>query len=567
MPNPTTLPSLSWQGLTDLRISLIDQGRFMEALRFSSTERGAGTALDDYQTTCLLLQLAMDHRAQVANTKDEIPWRIAITGFRLDLGKLFASIGAKAQAEIWLTNLEKEFDETISLVNGSTGTLRVDDSLDMLTIELARLQMVEKEEPTQSRFQKLLILGEKMQAVSHIETEKSHYLAISWAQKLYPPDEAAVIRTDIQFRTQKLFETQGRVPAEITNLNDIMNSTAHSSSEIAKRIEMLQDFDRRHRCITLPTTKRQFLVLLGRLQARAGNRECHDMRIEANALLSNMPSGYNLRREVSNIQANEQTLEVKDILDRKEIDNRELDINFSFFSQPPEVVVPRLLKKLVSEEAASGILTEQALLQLFGSGENNTEFKTEGILELEGQGLLRNLVGTSQFPLPAVEWAKRRPTLRSWLLDGSRAKYNLRECLWVAIHNFRSIVWDSHYMLDSSRKVYAKIQTPKLVGIDFIGKPVKTLAPEWMEVTCEQISAIQERLDLREAKLGSAARSDYFEKEWWTSRSSLSQFYLNLFSCCRIPGEGLSDVSIEFFSRADEIAREQVVHWRSVNNS
>ena len=72
-------------------------------MRFSSTERSAGTAQDNFQTTCLLLKLVADHRAQVINTKDEIPWRIAMSGLRLDLGKLFASLGATAQVEVWLT--------------------------------------------------------------------------------------------------------------------------------------------------------------------------------------------------------------------------------------------------------------------------------------------------------------------------------------------------------------------------------------------------------------------------------------------------------------------------------
>jgi hypothetical protein len=177
--NPKDVPPQPWQGLTDLRVSLISQSRFMEAVRFSATEKSVGTAMDDYETTRFFLQLAMDHRAQVANTRDEIPWRIAMLGCKLDLSKLFASLGAKEQAEIWLTNLEKELDESIPLVSGSAGTLKASDSLDMLTLELYRLKIVEKDEPTQSRFQQLLSLGEKMQAANHIETSSAHYLAIT----------------------------------------------------------------------------------------------------------------------------------------------------------------------------------------------------------------------------------------------------------------------------------------------------------------------------------------------------------------------------------------------------
>jgi hypothetical protein len=277
MPNPTRDPPLSWQGLTDLRASLVSQGRFMEAFRFSTAERSAGTAMDDYQTTCLLLQLATDRRAQVANTKDEIPWRIAVLGFKLDLGKLFASLGAKAQAEIWLANLEKDLEECISLANGSAGTLRASDSLDMLTIEFYRLKIAEKEDSTQSRLQQLLILGQKMHAISHIETERTYYLAIEWAQKLYPPKEFDALRTDIQLRTQKLFETQGRVPAEATYLVDLMITKSTSFSEIARRIELIRDFDRRHPHITLPTVKQMSSSLKFRLQVQAGQREYHEM--------------------------------------------------------------------------------------------------------------------------------------------------------------------------------------------------------------------------------------------------------------------------------------------------
>jgi hypothetical protein len=570
-PNPTDAPPQPWQGLTDLRVSLISQSRFMEALRFSSTERNAGTAMDNYQTTCLLLQLTMDHRAQVTNTKDEIPWRIAVLGFKLDLGKLFASLGAKAQAEIWFNNLEAELDQCIALINGSEGTLKGSDSLDMLTLAFHRLKMAGKEMPTQSQFQQLLILGEKMEVASHIETESAHYLAIAWAKKLYQPDEFAVLQTDIQFRTQKLFQTQGRAASEMKNLVDMMIPKPNSYFKIARRIEVLQDFEHRHPHMTSPSMKQMLAGMRLRLQVQAGQRE-YDLDIEAmkaeyNAHASMLPSGANFRREVSIVEPDEQALEIKDILDRRETENREFNTDYIFFSQPEQIVVPRLLEKFVSEDTASGSLTEQALLHLFGSGKNGAHFMTEDILELEGQELLENLIGNFEFPLYAKDWATRRLSLRSWLLDHSFPEYRLRQCLWIAIHNCRSRTWSLHFQLNPRGREFTKIQCPTLVHIDCVGKAVQTIAPEWVEVTCEQINTIQERLDLKAEKLESSSSKDHFEGEWWIARSILSQLYINLFFCCQVPGEKLSDETIEFFSRADAIARDQVAHWRSRENS
>jgi hypothetical protein len=88
-PDPKHALAQPWQGLTDLRISLISQSRFMEALRFSVVERSAGTAMDNYQAACLLLQLTIDHCAKVANTKDEIPWRIAMLGYPFSCHQLY----------------------------------------------------------------------------------------------------------------------------------------------------------------------------------------------------------------------------------------------------------------------------------------------------------------------------------------------------------------------------------------------------------------------------------------------------------------------------------------------
>jgi len=563
--NPKDVPPQPWQGLTDLRVSLISQSRFMEAVRFSATEKSVGTAMDDYETTRFFLQLTMDHRAQVANTRDEIPWRIAMLGCKLDLSKLFTSLGAKKQAEIWLTNLEKELDESIPLVSGGAGTLKASDSLDMLTLELYRLKIVEKDEPTQSRFQQLLSLGEKMQAASHIETASAHYLAIAWAKKLYPPEEFAVIQTDIQLCTQKFFQAQGRVSLELANLIDMIVPVANSFSELARRIELLQDFERKHPHISCPNLKHLLLGGLHRLRVQAGNfnQDTGAILAEYNTVASNISSGNSFRREVSIVEPSKQSLEVKDILDRREAENRVFNLDYTFLSRPEQVVVPILLQKFVSEDAASGSLTEQVLLQLFGSKENDVHSKTEDILKLDGQELLECLVGNSDFPIPAKEWAHRRPTLRSWLLDDSRSDLPIRQCLWVALHNCRYRAWSSYSLLHPKGKDFFKVQTPRFVQADCIGKAVKTISPDWFKINCEHIQVVQERLDLKEAKLGSSRTNDHFEKEWWIRRSILSQLYMNLFLCCRIPGEKLSDDTIEFFNRAEEIARDQIAHWRS----
>ena len=553
-PNPRPVIPLSWQGLTDLRVSLVSQGRFIEAIRFSSTERSAATAMEDYQTTCLLLQLAKNHCAQVANTKDEIPWRIAILGFKMDLGKLFAFVGAKDQAAMWLNNLEKELEDCISLINGSAGSLRASDSLNALTMEFYRLKMVAKEEPTEARFQQLLILGQKMQAASHIETENSHYLAIEWAEKLYSGEEFETIRLDIQFRTQKHFRAQGRVSAEATNISDIFFTKTASATELARRIELLDEFDRRHPGINLPNVKHILFTLRSSLQGQAGQVRSQDLGA------GNISSGYDLRRQVSSLEPNEQDIEVKDILDKRDVQDLEFNFDYSFFSQGEEVAAPKLLNKVVSEETASGILTESALIQLFGSGENNSCLKKDDILMLDGKELLKNLVGTADSPLRAVEWTKRRPILQSWLLDESRKDYRLRQFLWIAIHNSRSAAWSSHYMLRHQRKEFVSIPTPKLIKADCVGECVKTFSPVWFEVNCEKLNAIEERLKVKGLKLVATHASDHYEREWWIAHGILPLLYMNLFLCCFIPGEELTEVAIGFFGRGEKIAKDQLAH-------
>jgi hypothetical protein len=117
-PTPAANPPASWQGLTDLRISLVGQGRFMEALKLSRSERVLGTPTDRYANACALINFGLEHRAQVLNAEDEIPWRIAMLPLQLNLVDFFTSLNLKTQARTWLSCFEKELEETIALVNG-----------------------------------------------------------------------------------------------------------------------------------------------------------------------------------------------------------------------------------------------------------------------------------------------------------------------------------------------------------------------------------------------------------------------------------------------------------------
>jgi hypothetical protein len=291
------------------------------------------------------------------------------------------------------------------------------------------------------------------------------------------------------------------------------------------------------------------------------------MQSAAGAFALNMPSGDTFRREVSITTPNEQSLKVKDILDQREVETREFNMDYSFHSRPEQVVVPELLQRLVFKKVASGNLTEHAPFRLFGSGAKDTQFNTEHILKMQGKELLNNLVGTPEVPLEAKQWAQRRPTLRSWLLDDSCHDYRLCQCLWTAIHNRRSHAWSEHIQLKLADKEFIKLESPKLVHADCIGKIVHTITPGWFQVNCELFSAIQERLDLKEMKLVSSRSHAHFGREWWIARSILSQLYLNFFFCCQNPGDKISDVLIEFLARADEVARDQVGYWRRIENS
>jgi hypothetical protein len=222
-PKPAANPPASWQGITDLRVSLVAQGRFMEALKVSRSERVLGPATDRYANACTLLKFGLEHRAQLLNAEDEIPWRVAMLPLQLNLVDFFTSLNLKSEARTWLSCFEKELGETIALVNGETGILSIADCLDTLSIEFYCLKLLEENERTESRFQQLLVLGEKMLDGTHAQTEQCHDLAIAWAKKLYPENDYVAICTGIQLRTQHLFEdVQGRFSDAAMNLVKIL---------------------------------------------------------------------------------------------------------------------------------------------------------------------------------------------------------------------------------------------------------------------------------------------------------------------------------------------------------
>lgn len=507
----------------------------------------------------------MDHRAQVTNVKDEVPWRAATLQLILDLGKLFVSLRAKAEAEMWISTLEKELEETIALVNGDAGSLRVSDCLDTLTVEYCRLKLLENDEPTESRFRLALVLGEKMLAACHIETEQCHYLAIAWAKKLYPENPS--IRIDIQLRTQHLFENiQRRIPAAVANLTDLLFRP--NINEVAKNIEMLETFERMHLHITLPSTKRALLSLQNILYATAGrHRNPGTTSDEFMELSLRMPTVNNIRRETSNIEANEQTLKARNILDRQATDDSHFNLLYYFFSRPLEITSPKLLKNLLVEESACGVLNEQAIAQLFGIEDITSNTTREEILKLKEQELLEKLVGTPELPLHGREWIPRRAALRDWLLDESRPDFPLRQCLWVALHNARLRAWRERCIEGIWQKEFDKAHDTKGDGTDWTKDLVTVLrsyAPGIFRETRELIDAVEERLGLKEAKLGYGL--DHFERETHLARSGLSRLYTALFFYSRVPGEEPSEACTGYLDHAEKNARDQLAHWRSVSN-
>jgi hypothetical protein len=540
----------------------------MEAIRFSTAERAKCTVIERYQITCLLLKIAMDHRAHVINTKDEIAWSAAMLQLKQDLGALFAGLGARAEAEVWLSSLEKGLQEIIAKINGSEGTLTVSDSLDTMFIEYCRLKVLENEEPTEAQFQQLLVLGKRMLAVSHIKTDDCHETALVWAKKLYSRDECTTICTDIQFRIQHLLENvQGRLPAAVTNLTDILRPRATNINEAAKNIEMIEAFIGRHPQITLPTALpgiRKQLEIRHILYSHVGGRRRLALDTdskEARELQSALPTGWNLQRVAPNSEVEEETLKVKHILYKGSANDLEFDMMYGFFLEPEEVRARKLLRKLLAEESASGILTENAMAQIFGVEESNKSNVREELLRLNERELLQKLVGNLESPVRGAEWTKRRPFLKAWLLDTSRPRLPTRQCLWVDFHNLRRQVWSVRGMESRFQREFLSTHE---INPDNFKDMLKAYSFGLGDETLENINSIEDRLELEEAKLGYS--SMHYEKESFLVEGSIPQLCLLFFFCSNVSNEEPNEVCVAALEYAEEVARRQLTNWKGEEN-
>ncbi|KAI9769746.1 MAG: hypothetical protein M1839_003592 [Geoglossum umbratile] len=536
-PSPTS-PSM-WQGLTDLRVSLISQGRYTEALRFSTVERAVGSAVESYQTAILLLGFVTSHLASVSGRKDdELFWRTSMLELKVSLGKLFASIGEAEKAEIWLSSWEQDLALIIELASGNSGALKVSDCAGMLGVEYYRLKAHEAD-PTELRFQQALDLGERMLAKSHIETQECHYLSLAWAKKLYDGDKhkLEVVSFDIQMRTQYLFERiQGRTSEAAVNLAaDILGPRVTQIHEVARSIEMLDSFINSHPHITLPSTRSVLQSVRSLLYTQAGREDFDVFGVFDN---SNVPHRFNIRRAGPNPIVDDQVGEIAHVLEKRGVDDREFDSVVGFFSQgtPQEV-----LRRLFSEDSASGILDAKAIDLLFKLDGSSAGDLREELSLLDGKALMENLVGTESSLVSRTEWITRCKVLRIWLLDQSRPDLLLREFLWVTLHNARLAAWNAAFQNNTTSG-----RGPGLV--------------------IELIEVIEERLALEEGNKGYSY--NHFEREGRIIESSLPQLHLYLFFSNHAggKGKGVSDDAQKHLNLAGEIAQNQIDYWRSVNN-
>lgn len=564
MPKPSANPPASWQGLTDLRVSLIAQGRFIEALKLSKSERVLGSAVDRYQNACALLNFGLEHRAQLRNAEDEIPWRVAMLPLQLNMVDFFVSLNLKTEARTWLSSFEKELEETIALVNDKSGTLSIDNCLDTLSIDFYRLRLLEENERTKAHFQQLLLLGEKMLDGTHPQTDQCHDLAIAWAEKLYPENEYVAIRTDIQLRTQHLFEdVQGRFADAIMNLLQILNQRIHNINESAQNIEMYEIFksknEQKHPKITLPVVRELWAGLPRLLYQHRGDRAS----LELGGMGSDIGTPHNLRRHVSSTEPNEETLRFMDNIHEQDKADGEFDLLYGFFSQPVEVVVPKILHKLVTEESRSATLTEDSLARIFGF-EGNTESTTlDEFLRLDGQQMLQKLVGTAGSPVLRAEWLERRPVLKEWLLKASHPELPLRQCLWVSIHDARSRAMTDYYMAHERKQNVAKTITAGRTSANLITES-DISSIQFFNALHELVSSVEERVSLDEAKLGYGL--DHFERQSRTKGSLLPIYYIGLFSLSRVHGQEPSATSLSYLKHAEDLAWEYLAHWKSMKN-
>ncbi len=452
-------------------------------------------------------------------------------------------------------------------MNGENGDLQVSDSLDTVIFEYCRLKLVEKEEPTQARFQQALELGERMVAVSHIQAEYCHEIALAWAKKLYSGDECNTICTEIQFRNQNRLENvQGRIPVALTNLMSIVRRRATEINEAPKNIETIEDFVRKHPAVGLPTALpavRNLLGILDILYGHIGGRlllPSHTKSQEARELRSAQATSWDSRRVESNSEVDEETLKFKHILDQT-ADDVEFNMFYELFSNMSNVQTCELLRKSLAEESASGILTEDAMVQIFGVQEISKYGVREYLLGLEDGGLLQRLVGNLDCPMRDAEWTNRSPSLRTWLLDKSRLRLPIRQCLWIELHNIRSQVW-------SSRCIEGRFGQEFVSTHEIRPENIESMRKQWTlelaEETRENINAIENRVEMEEAKLSYS--NDHYERESFIAEGSLPQLWVQVFFCLRDSNEEPDEACVSALNYAEEVARRQLTHWRGVNN-
>lgn len=565
IPTPTipTTPPTRWQGITDLRESLVYQGRVMEALRLSTAERALSTAAGRYQIIQALLQLGLKHQKQVLGTENEVYWRAAMLRVQLDLATLFTSWKMKTEAKQSLLILEKNLEEVVSLVNGGSSALKASDALDTLSIEFCRLKLLEEEERTESHFQQLLRLGEKMLAGTNVETDQCHYLAIAWAKKLYPERQFAAVRTNIQLRTQYLFENvQGRVVDAAVNLGDILTPRVQNINKVTQNIEMLDLFEKKYGEIYNFGAKEMLSGLRSLLYAQRGDR------VPLKHLRFDIGTPYRVRQNVSSDTLNGEDVKLKDVIDKE--DNAELDLDqlYGFFSESVETRVPRHLKGIVEQEMGSGILTEDALSHIFAlGGETTRKMSHDDFLKLNGKEMLQMLVGTHDSPVSREEWLERVPALREWLLNDDRGELPVRRCLWIGIHDARYIAWQAHCVSSiwiPSPDMTGNTQPNRTATPNNFVPGTETPATSYFNATHQLIGAIEDRVELDEARLG--YMFGHYETDTHVVASLLPVLYTQLFFSSYSSGEKPSVTMLSYLDRADNLAREQLTYWKSVNN-
>lgn len=542
----STDPSSRWQGLSDLRESLISQDRIMEALRLGTLERSLSTKLEDrFQNLKLFFDQIIERRGRAQEEENQVYWYAATLRLHIDLVNLFISCNMQTQAKERVLVLEEALEETIALVNAGSGNLMSSDAMGTLSVEFCRLKLLDESERTEVHFRQLVNLSERMMMGTHIETEQCQNLAISWAKQLFPDSDQAVI--GIQFRTQHLFESvQGRVPDAAANLCEILTPTMQSINEAARSIQTLDLFEKNNPPIANPLTRGMLDTLRSGLLLQRGGLTSKDRQNpDSNVASTNTHNGFPKLQGIIHEQ----------------------NLLFDYFSRPEKLRVVDFLRNLVREDAASG-LSPGALDEIFALNEDSRLMSRAEFLELNGHEMLQRLVGCTDSPVRGERWLKRRSALQSWLLsDGDQSKLPVRHCVWVEIHNARILVWREHCRsrMWTTTKAKARKHTGRAAPSDGLIPGTDFPAHLFFSNTQQLSTAIEERIGLNEARLG--YQYDHYERETQLWMASLPQLYMQLFFSSYIRVGVPNDSSISHLSRAGDLAREQLIYWKASKNS